>query len=98
MVTEIYLPLSELNGDWKVNELLLPVLTVSDWWHFVMWYLLYFINDIKMYNSQQYIFKTNLQIHMFKQVLEILQHVRLLAFFFHLSLHLLAFSMKTDSE
>ena len=34
-----------------------------------------------MYNSQQYIFKTNLQIHMFKQVLEILQHVRLLAFF-----------------
>ena len=46
-----------------------------------MWYLLYFKFDIKMYNSQQYIFKTNLQIHMFKQVLEILQHVRLLAFF-----------------
>ena len=38
-----------------------------------------------MYNSQQYIFKTNLQIHIFKQVLKILQHVRLLAVFFQLS-------------
>ena len=63
MVTEIYLPLRQLNGDWKVNELHLPVLTVSDWWHSVMWYLLYFKFDIKRYNSQQYIFKTNLQIH-----------------------------------
>ena len=57
MVTDIHLPLSQLNGDWKVTELLLPVLTVSEWWHFVMWYLLYFKFDIKRYNSQQYMFK-----------------------------------------
>ena len=81
MVTDIHLPLSQLNGDWKVTESLLPVLTVSEWWHFVLWYLLYFKFEIKRYNSQQYMFKTNLQIHKFKEVLEILQHTRLLSFF-----------------
>ena len=86
MVTDIHLPLSQLNGDWKVTESLLPVLTVSEWWHFVLWYLLYFKFEIKRYNSQQYMFKTNLQIHKFKEVLEILQHTRLLRVFFHLSL------------
>ena len=80
MVTDIPLPLSQLNGDWKVTESLLPVLTVSEWWHFVLWYLLYFKFEIKRYNSQQYMFKTNLQIHKFKEVLEILQHTRLLSF------------------
>ena len=75
MVTE-NLPLIQLNGDWKVTELLLPVLTVSEWWHFVMWYLLYLKLDIKSYNSQQYVFKTNLHILKYKQVLEILQHPR----------------------
>ena len=32
----------QLNGDWKVTKLLRPVLPVSEWWHFLMWYLLYF--------------------------------------------------------
>ena len=39
IVTERYLPLSQLNGDWKATEILVSVLTVSEWLHFVMWYL-----------------------------------------------------------
>ena len=43
--------------------------------------VLYFQFSIKRYNTQQYMFKTNLQKHTFKQVFEILQHTRLLSVF-----------------
>ena len=35
MVTEMYLPFSRLNGDWKVTEWGLSVFT--EWWRFVLW-------------------------------------------------------------
>ena len=35
MVTEMYLLFSQLNGDWKVTEWRLSVLT--EWWCFVLW-------------------------------------------------------------
>ena len=35
MVTEMYLPFSRLNGDWKVTEWRLSFFT--EWWRFVLW-------------------------------------------------------------
>ena len=37
MVTEMYLPFSRLNGDWKVTEWRLSVFT--EWWRFVLCYI-----------------------------------------------------------